>query len=101
MSIEEPRSGSLREETSLGIASRASSFEKSIPRLSKINKTTGNPVVRIIREILLQDEKFFGKLRHLVLISSQGGTESVMCRTNAVSRNYKGAKMRHDVLKEN
>jgi len=66
-------------------------------RLSRINKTTGNPAVRIMREILLQDEKFFGKLRHLVLISGQGGTESVVDRTDTVPRSHKGVKMRHDI----
>ena len=53
ISIEEPHSGSLRWETSLGITSRVSNFEKSILRCGRINKTTGNPVVRIMREILL------------------------------------------------
>ena len=79
------------------MASRGGSFKKSVLRYSRINKTTGNPVVRIIREILLQDKKFFGKLRHLVLISGQGGTESVVCRADAVQRSHKSAKMRHDV----
>ena len=74
-----------------------SNFEKSILRCGRINKTTGNPVVRIMREILLQDEEFFSKLRHLVLISGQGGTKSVMGRTDAVPRSHKGAKMRYDV----
>jgi len=74
-----------------------SSFEKSVLRHSKINKTTGNPVVRIMREIFLRDEEFFGKLRHLVLISGQGGTESIVGRTDTVPRSHKSVKTRHDV----
>ena len=97
MSIEEPCSSNLRWETSLGIASRVSSFEKSVLRRSRINKTTGNPVVRIMRKILLWDKKFFSKLRHLVLISGQGGTVSVICRADAVPRSHKSIKTRHDV----
>ena len=87
----------MRGKSSPGIASRLSGCEKCIPRLSRINQTTGNPVVRIMREILLQDEEFLGKLRHLILISGQGGTESVMGRTDTVPRSHKGVKTGHDV----
>ena len=90
-------SGSLRGKSSPGITSRLSSCEKRIPRLSRINQTTGDPVVRIMREILLRDEEFLGKLRHLILISGQGGTESVVGRADTVPRSHKGAKMGHDV----
>jgi len=37
-----------------------------------------------MREILLRDEEFLSKLRHLILISGQGGTESVVGRTDTV-----------------
>ena len=97
MSIKEFYNSSLRWETSLGITSRVSSFEKSILRLGRINKTTRNPVIGIIREILLWDKKFFSKLKYLVLISSQSSTESVVGRTNTILRSHKGTKIRYDV----
>jgi len=50
-----------------------------------------------MREILLRDEEFLGKLRHLILISGQGGTESVVGRADTVPRSHKGVKTGHDV----
>ena len=87
-------SSSLRGKSSPGIASRLSGCEKRIPRLSRI---TGDLVVGIMREILLRDEEFLSKLRHLILISGQGGTESVVGRTDTVSRSHKSTKTGHDV----
>ena len=87
----------MRGKSSPGITSRLSSCKKRIPRLSRINQTTGDPVVRIIREILLQDEEFLSKFRHLILISGQGGTEGIVGRADTVPRSHKGAKTGHDV----
>jgi len=53
MSIKKLRSGSLREKTSLRVASGYGSFKQYVPRFIGVDETTRDPIVWIMRVVLL------------------------------------------------